>query len=158
MTLAELLEGNGQTEEQLEEERERDARKALKAGFILDRVVEQEEGQPEQEDLNAYMAQQAYRMGVTPDQLAQQITERDQVQAVVSEVTADQGADHAGRAGHRHGRLRPHRGHRGHHPRRRRRGRGHGDDDGRDRGRHHGRRGHGGRPRGRRRRTGEDES
>jgi trigger factor len=87
MTLAELLESNGQTEEQLEEERENDARKALKAGFILDKVVEQEEVQPEQEDLNAYLAQQAYRMGVTPDQLAQQITERNQVQAIVSEVT-----------------------------------------------------------------------
>ena len=40
----------------------------------------------ESSELNSYITQQAYRMGVTPDQLAQQITESGQVNSVVADV------------------------------------------------------------------------
>jgi trigger factor len=86
MSMEELLQANGQTLAQMEEEWDNDARRSLKAGFILDKVAMGEELQVESDELNAYITQQAYRMGVTPDQLASQITERSQVNSIVADV------------------------------------------------------------------------
>jgi trigger factor len=86
MTMADYLEGSGQTADGIEEQIDTDARKSIKAGFILDKLAVQEELGVESPELNSYITQQAYRMGVTSDQLAQQITESGQVNSVVADV------------------------------------------------------------------------
>ena len=86
MTMADYLEGSGQTADGIEEQFETDARRSIKAGFILDKLAVAEELGVESSELNSYITQQAYRMGVTPDQLAQQITESGQVNSVVADV------------------------------------------------------------------------
>jgi trigger factor len=86
MTLESYLEGTGQTAEGIEQEFAADARRSVKAGFILDKLAVQEELGIESEELNAYITEQAYRIGVTPDQLAQQLTEAGQLNSVVADV------------------------------------------------------------------------
>jgi trigger factor len=86
MSMADYLEGSGQTADGIEEQFDTDARRSIKAGFILDKLAVAEELGVESSELNSYITQQAYRMGVTPDQLAQQITESGQVNSVVADV------------------------------------------------------------------------
>jgi trigger factor len=86
MTMEDYLEGSGQTADGIEEQFDTDARRSIKAGFILDKLAVAEELGVESSELNSYITQQAYRMGVTPDQLAQQITESGQVNSVVADV------------------------------------------------------------------------
>jgi trigger factor len=86
MNLDAYLEGSGQTAAQLEEEFEADARRSVKAGFILDKIAVDEELGIESDELNAYITEQAYRMGVPPNQLAQQLTENGQINSVVADV------------------------------------------------------------------------
>jgi trigger factor len=86
MTMDDYLQGSGQTADGIEEQFDTDARRSIKAGFILDKLAVQEELGVESNELNSYITQQAYRMGVTPDQLAQQITESGQVNSVVADV------------------------------------------------------------------------
>jgi trigger factor len=86
MSMADYLEGSGQTADGIEEQFDTDARRSIKAGFILDKLAVAEELGVESSELNSYITQQAYRMGVTPDQLAQQITESGQVNGVVADV------------------------------------------------------------------------
>jgi trigger factor len=86
MNLDAYLEGSGQTAAQLEEEFEADARRSVKAGFILDKIAVDEELGIESDELNAYITEQAYRMGVAPNQLAQQLTENGQINSVVADV------------------------------------------------------------------------
>ena len=86
MTMDDYLQGSGQTADGIEEQFDTDARRSIKAGFILDKLAVQEELGVESSELNSYITQQAYRLGVTPDQLAQQITESGQVNSVVADV------------------------------------------------------------------------
>jgi trigger factor len=86
MTMASYLESSGQTAQQLDTEFADDARRSVKAGFILDKLALDEELGVETDELNAYITEQAYRMGVAPDQLAQQITEQGQVNSIVADV------------------------------------------------------------------------
>jgi trigger factor len=86
MTMDDYLQGSGQTADGIEEQFDTDARRSIKAGFILDKLAVQEELGVESNELNSYITQQAYRLGVTPDQLAQQITESGQVNSVVADV------------------------------------------------------------------------
>jgi trigger factor len=86
MTMDSYLEGSGQTAAGIEEEFEADARRSVKAGFILDKLAVDEELGVESSELNSYITEQAYRIGVTPDQLAQQLTENNQLNNVVADV------------------------------------------------------------------------
>jgi trigger factor len=86
MTMDAYLEGSGQTARQLEEEFESDARRSIKAGFILDKIALDEELGVETDELNAYVTEQAYRMGVPPQQLADQLTQQNQLSSVVADV------------------------------------------------------------------------
>jgi len=86
MTLDDYLEGTSETEPAIEEEFEADARRSIKAGFILDRIVVDNEIGVESSELNSYITEQAYRMGVSPDQLAQELTDGNQLNAVVADV------------------------------------------------------------------------
>jgi trigger factor len=85
-TLESYLDSNGMTRAELDEEFSRDARRSVKAGFILDKLAGQEELGVEQEELGAYLTEQAYRLGVPPERLAQQLTDRSQLGAIVADV------------------------------------------------------------------------
>jgi trigger factor len=85
-TLDSYLEAVGKTEDQFEDELDQDARRSVKAGFILDKVAKQEELSVQEAELSAYIAEQAYRLGVPPERLARQLSEPRQLGAVVSDV------------------------------------------------------------------------
>ncbi|HWG64160.1 MAG TPA: trigger factor [Streptosporangiaceae bacterium] len=80
------LEGTGQTAEQLAADMRETARRSVKAGFVLDQFATAEEIGVEQEELTAFVVEQAYRMGVQPDRLAQELADRGQVGSAVTEV------------------------------------------------------------------------
>ena len=65
---------------------EADARRSVKAGFILDKLASQEDLKVTGEQLSAYVTEQAYRMGVAPDRLAQQLSDNGQLPAVAADV------------------------------------------------------------------------
>jgi trigger factor len=86
MTMENYLEGSGQTMAAIEEEFASDARRSVKAGFILDKIATDEKIGIESAELDAYVTQQAYQMGVAPQQLAKQLTDSGQLSHVVSDV------------------------------------------------------------------------
>ncbi len=86
LTMKNYLESSGQTAAQLSASFEEDARRSLKAQFILDKLATDEELKVTPEQLSAYVAEQAYRMGVAPDRLAKQLSDNGQLGAVASDV------------------------------------------------------------------------
>jgi trigger factor len=70
-----------------------DARRFVKAGFVLDQVARTEELGIEQEELNAYIVEQAYRLGVPPDRLAKEVVDRGQLGVAVTEVLRSKALD-----------------------------------------------------------------
>jgi trigger factor len=86
LTMQAYLESAGTTEAKLEQDFLADAERSVKAGFILDKVATQEELKVTAEELSAYITEQAYRIGVSPDQLAQQLSDGGQLQAVAADV------------------------------------------------------------------------
>jgi trigger factor len=85
-TMEEYLEAIDSSAEQLDEQFAQDARRSVKAGFILDKLAAAEELGVSQEELAAYVTEQAYRMGVPPDRLAKDLSERGQLAAVAADV------------------------------------------------------------------------
>jgi trigger factor len=77
----------------LDAEMAADARRYVKSGFILDQIARQEELGIEQEELNAYIVEQAYRLGVQPDRLAKEIVDRGQLGIAVTEVLRSKALD-----------------------------------------------------------------
>jgi len=86
LTMQTYLESANTTEAKLEQDFLADAERSVKAGFILDKVATQEEIKVTAEELSAYVTEQAYRMGVAPDQLAKQLSDAGQLQAVAGDV------------------------------------------------------------------------
>lgn len=86
LTMDSYLESAGQTPKQLEEEFTADARRSVKAGFILDKLATQEDVKVTTEQLSAVVTEQAYRMGMSPDQLAKQLSDNGQLGAVAADV------------------------------------------------------------------------
>jgi len=80
------LEARGITEPDLQAEITADARRSVKASFVLDELASAEDLRVEQEELNAYIVEQAYRLGVPPDRLAKEIVDRGQLPMAMSEV------------------------------------------------------------------------
>jgi trigger factor len=74
------------TEAGLSAEIATDARRYVKAGFVLDQIARTEELGIEQEELNAYLVEQAYRLGVPADRLAKEIVDQGQLGVAVTEV------------------------------------------------------------------------
>jgi trigger factor len=70
-----------------------DARRFVKAGFVLDQIARTEDLGLEQEELNAYIVEQAYRLGVPPDRLAKEIVDRGQLGVAVTEVLRSKALD-----------------------------------------------------------------
>jgi trigger factor len=85
-TMDEYLEATNQSPEQLEAQFADDARRSVKAGFILDKLATQEEIGVDQDELAAYVTEQAYRMGVAPDRLAKELSDRGQLASVAADV------------------------------------------------------------------------
>jgi trigger factor len=80
------LEAAGTTDEELDEQFDTDARRSVKAGFVLDKLAQAEEIGVDQNELSAYVTEQAYRMGVAPDRLAKELTDRNQLGSVVNDI------------------------------------------------------------------------
>jgi trigger factor len=86
LTMQAYLESANTTEAKLDQDFLADAERSVKAGFILDKVATQEEIKVTTEELSAYVTEQAYRIGVAPDQLARQLSDNGQLQAVAADV------------------------------------------------------------------------
>jgi trigger factor len=80
------LEARGISDAELTAELKADAERSVKAGFVLDELARKEELTVEQEELNSYIVEQAYRMGVPPDRLATEIVDRGQLGFAAGEV------------------------------------------------------------------------
>jgi trigger factor len=86
LTLKAYLEQSGQTSQQLDASFDTDARRSVKAQFILDKLAADEEVKVTPEELSTYVAEQAYRMGVAPDRLAKQLSDNGQLGLVAGDV------------------------------------------------------------------------
>ena len=80
------LEARGISEDDLEAEIIVDARRSVKAGFVLDELARAEDLKVEQEELNSYIVEQAYRLGVPPERLAKEIVDRSQLGIAMADV------------------------------------------------------------------------
>ncbi|GLU47953.1 trigger factor [Nocardiopsis ansamitocini] len=80
------FEAQGQTEEEFEAELTKGANSAVKAGFVLDQLALQEELAADNDELSQYVVDQAQRMGVSPDQLAQHLVQSNQIRVAYTEV------------------------------------------------------------------------
>ena len=86
MTMEQYLEAQEQTSEEFEEELRKEAEKGVKTGLALDELASAEDITVSQAELSYFVADQAQRMGVPPQQLAQQLTEAGQVGVAMTEV------------------------------------------------------------------------
>src|SRR5699024_3625285 len=87
------LESQEKTEEEFEEELKTGADSAVKAGVILDQLALQEDLSADQGELSQYVFEQAQRMGVSPDQLAQHLVESNQIRVAFTEVVRGKAMD-----------------------------------------------------------------
>jgi trigger factor len=85
-TMDEYLEAANLTAAELEDQFGEDARRSVKAGFVLDKLAAQEELGVDQAELAGYLTEQAYRMGVSPDRLAKELSDRGQLGSVAADV------------------------------------------------------------------------
>ena len=87
------MEDAGLTDEGLEAEYAADAKRAVTAQFVLDKLAMQEKLGITQEELSQYLTQQAYRMGIQPEQLAKELQDRNQINAAVADVVRSKSLD-----------------------------------------------------------------
>jgi trigger factor len=80
------LAATNQTGEQFDLDVQQRARRSVKMSLVLDKLARQEEIGFNAEELSAYITQQAEQMGVSPDRLAQQLTQNGQINVAASEV------------------------------------------------------------------------
>ncbi|RJL34567.1 trigger factor [Bailinhaonella thermotolerans] len=86
------LKARGTSEEELRKDFEESSRKALKTGFVLDKVVKQREIGVSQDELTEFVVNQAMRMGVAPNQLAQHLADSGQLTLAMMEVVRNKAA------------------------------------------------------------------
>jgi len=86
LTMQAYLENVGKSESELDSEFEADARRSVKAGFILDKLAADSELTVTPEELSAYVTEQAYRIGMAPDRLAKQLSDNGQLGMVAGDV------------------------------------------------------------------------
>ncbi|MER7546538.1 trigger factor [Spirillospora sp. NPDC127506] len=86
MSKEDYLKEEEKTAEEFDTEVADAARLAVKGGFVLDQLAVQEELGVENEELSEYVVSQAMQMGVQPQQLAEYLTQNNQLPAIVSEV------------------------------------------------------------------------
>jgi trigger factor len=83
---AAYLESVGKSADELATEMERDARRAIRANFVLDQFALQEKIGVDDAELTSFVVQQAQRMGVSPDQLAAHLRDTNQIGSAVGDV------------------------------------------------------------------------
>jgi len=93
LTMESYIESRQSTQADIDKEIADDVRRSVKARFILDQIAEQENLGIDQEEIGQYITQLAYQQGVSPDQLARQLTDAGQLGAVVSDVLRSKAAD-----------------------------------------------------------------
>jgi trigger factor len=76
----------GQTVEEFDADIAQRARESVKAQFVLDAIATKEQLQVAEGELSDHLVRRAMRMGVTPEQFAQQLVQSGQVPLLVSEV------------------------------------------------------------------------
>ena len=86
LSMADYLKSADTTQDKISADFEADARRAVKAQFILDKIAAQEDLKVTGEQLSAFVTEQAYRMGVSPDRLAQQLSDSNQLGYVAADV------------------------------------------------------------------------
>jgi trigger factor len=87
------LEQVSKTADEFAAEVERDARRAIKANFVLDQFARQEELGVNDAELTSFVVQQAQRMGVQPDQLAAHLRDHGHIASAVSDVLRSKALD-----------------------------------------------------------------
>ena len=80
------LEMSNQTQEQFEVDLQRRARRAVKITLVLDELVREEELSVDEPELADYIARQAEQIGVSPDRLARQLADNDQLSSTIGEL------------------------------------------------------------------------
>jgi trigger factor len=80
------LEMTNQTQEQFDADIEQRAQRAVKVSLVLDQVARNEDLGVDPAELSAYVTRQAEQMGVSPDRLAQQLADNNQINVAAAEV------------------------------------------------------------------------
>lgn len=93
LTKEQYLETQEMTSEQFENDLAEGARRSIKVGFLLDKVAEKEELQVSESDLTTQIVNQAMRMGVAPNQLAQYLSDSGQVGPLMAEILREKALD-----------------------------------------------------------------
>jgi trigger factor len=86
VTMKAYLESIGKARAELDADFEADALRSVKAGFILDKLATDADLKVTPEELSGYVTEQAYRIGMAPDQLAKQLTDNGQLGMVAGDV------------------------------------------------------------------------
>jgi len=84
--LPDYLESEGHSEETFQAELRVNAEKAVATQLILDAYADQQEVGVSEEDLTQHIVMQARRYGVAPEQFAQQLSQSNQLPAMMSDV------------------------------------------------------------------------
>ncbi len=77
------------TEEERFQEFDENARKAIKSGFVLDKIAKQEELGVSQEELTNFVVRRAMELNVAPNTLAQHLADNDQLTLAMVEIIRD---------------------------------------------------------------------
>lgn len=93
LTMEAYVESRGISVADLDKETADGVRRSVKAGFILDKLAEQDDSGVTEQEIGQYIAQLAYQQRVAPDELAKQITSAGQAGAVVSDILRSKAAD-----------------------------------------------------------------
>jgi trigger factor len=92
-SLDDYLQSAGRTPAEFEADVERDAQRAVKTGFVLDQLAQEEKLGVDAREMTAFVTEQAHRMRVDPDQLARQLADNGQLGSVASEVLRGKALD-----------------------------------------------------------------
>ena len=92
-SLDDYLQSVGRSPAEFEADLERDAQRAVKTGFVLDQLAQQEKLGVDAREMTAFVTEQARRMRVDPDQLARQLADNGQLGSVASEVLRSKALD-----------------------------------------------------------------
>ncbi|MET7466644.1 trigger factor [Nonomuraea sp. NPDC005501] len=77
------------TEDERFAEFDASSRKAIKVGFVLDKIVKAEELGVSEQELTNFVVRRAMEMGVQPNQLAQHLADNDQLTLAMVEIVRD---------------------------------------------------------------------
>ncbi|MET9341960.1 MULTISPECIES: trigger factor [unclassified Nonomuraea] len=77
------------TEEERFAEFETQSAKAIKSGFVLDKIVKSEELGVNEQELTNFVVRRAMQMGVAPNTLAQHLSDNDQLTLAMVEIVRD---------------------------------------------------------------------